>query len=124
LHNSYEKRLHIPLEGNDRDFYTADNTLVATGYVQVVIGQRGPYIEFEGDHLVGDNITVLAEHAWRLNSKNCYYIELHSNDEASVKIYYQTKTVDYADYRVNYYYISPFELYDEFGLCLIEDKEN
>ena len=35
-----------------------------------------------------------------------------SHDKSNVKVYWQKKTVDYADYRVGRYYISPFDLVD------------
>ena len=48
-----------------------------------------------------------------------YYAEYRSNDDADVKVYWQKKAVDYADYRVGLYYISPFDLVDGDGHELI-----
>lgn len=47
---------------------------------------------------------------WRLTNKNVYYTEYRTNDDSNVKIYHQTKTVNYADYKIGKYYISPFDL--------------
>ena len=44
---SYSERLKIPLEGDETlQLYTKSGTKVATGYERIVIGDRGPYIEF------------------------------------------------------------------------------
>src|ERR1039458_8821020 len=48
----------------------------------------------------------------RFNDLQVYYAEYRSHDKSDVKVYWQKKTVDYADYRVGRYYISPFDLVD------------
>jgi hypothetical protein len=40
-----------------------------------------------------------------------------------VKLYHQLRTVDYADYRVGFWYISPFALRDKGGGPLIKVLE-
>lgn len=47
-----------------------------------------------------------------------YYIELRS-EHSNVKLYWQVNRVDYADYEIGKYYISPFDLYDIEGNALI-----
>ncbi len=54
------------------------------------------------------NFTVYEE--WRTNEDN-------------VKLYHQLRTVDYADYRVGFWYISPFALRDKGGGPLIKVLE-
>jgi hypothetical protein len=64
---SYEKRLRIPLSGNDyARFETNTGLHVATGYTRVVIGGRGPYIEFLPGHLVWDSLHIPDEEKYRL----------------------------------------------------------
>lgn len=47
------KRMLLPLSGAlDVKFYTKAGTLIAVGYEGVVIGERGPYVEFRPDHRV------------------------------------------------------------------------
>ena len=48
---SYEKRLRIPITGDARTLHTKSGTQIATGYTSVVIGARGPYVEFAEDQL-------------------------------------------------------------------------
>ena len=89
---------------------------VATGYTRVVIGGRGPYIEFLPGHLIWDNLRIPDEEKYRTEHPwvdRVYYFEWRTKDESKVKIYDQKKTVDYADYKVGLIYISPFDLFVE-----------
>ena len=95
-------------------FYSSVGTLLANNYNRVVIGERGPYVEFNSDQIIIDNFIVRQNDKWRFKS-DCFYIEYHSNDESSVKLYHQRKLVDYADYIVGLYYITPVDLYFETG---------
>jgi hypothetical protein len=40
-------------------------------------------------------------------------VEWRTNDEGNMKVYEQKRTVDYADYKVGLFYISPFDLFVE-----------
>lgn len=107
----YEKRLRIPIIGDSNTlFYTKSNLLVAKGYDSIVIGGRGPYIEFNDTQIIIDNLFIPKEQEYRLTSNVVYYIEFRTIDECYVKVYYQLKTVDYADYKLGKLYISPFNL--------------
>ena len=52
---------------------------------------------------------------YRLEDRNVYYLEYRSIDTAFVKVYFQLKPVDYADYLVHKCYISPFDLITDDG---------
>ncbi len=56
----YRKRLQIPVdEGNPNTVFTTESGIkVANGYERIVIGERGPYIEFAPFHIVGENIHI------------------------------------------------------------------
>ncbi len=111
---NYEERLRIRLEGdNDTHFETSTGLHVATGDTRIVIGQRGPYIEFNPEQIILANLHVPENEMDRLKEPKrsyVYYIEWCTNDEANVKVYEQHKTVNYADYKVGLLYISPFDL--------------
>jgi hypothetical protein len=113
----YKDRLRIPLEGNDRTrFETRTGLHVATGYTRIVLGGRGPYIEFLPGQLVRENLHIPDEEEYRLDhpwKARVYYVEWRTNDGSNVKIYEQSKAVDYADYKVGLFYISPFDLFVE-----------
>jgi len=107
----YKKRLLISTEGNtETEFYTVNNLFVAKGYERIVIGERGPYIEFNESQINQDNILIPEDQKWRLNNNSIYYVEFRTDDISNVKIYYQIKTVDYADYLIDKFYISPFDI--------------
>ena len=107
---TYKDRIKIPLEGSNIDFYTKSGTHVATGYTRIVIGDRGPYIEFDEGQLLKKNFHIPEDQKYRTTDRRVYYVEARSNDESNVKLYCQCKTVAYADYKVGMMYISPFNL--------------
>ena len=104
---TYADRLTIPLDGGKQPFTTHRGLLVAKGHTRVVIGGRGPYIEFSSDQIVLGNISIPDAEKHRLGNNLYFYDEYRSNDECQVKIYHQKKTVAYADYRVGMWYICP-----------------
>ena len=42
-----------------------------------------------------------------------FCLEWRTVDQSNVKVYEQSRTVDYSDYKVGLFYISPFDLYVE-----------
>jgi hypothetical protein len=114
LGTSYEKRLRIPLSGDDHTrFETSTGLHVATGYTRVVVGGRGPYVEFLPGHLIWDSLDIPDEEKYRLEhpwKDQVFYVEWRTKDQSNVKICDQKRTVDYADYKVGLFYISPFDL--------------
>lgn len=110
-------RLNIPLNSEESSFSfpfcTNTGLVAAKDYNRVVIGQRGPYIEFSGHQIVRDNFFIPQDQKWRLDPKwnyLVYYIEFRTKDKSYVKLYYQQKEVKYADYVIGKMYISPFDL--------------
>lgn len=120
MREDYKERLSIPVVGNDyTEFYDKDGQLVATGYTRIVIGERGPYVEFMDKHMFNNDLYYIPEsEEWRLNSSAAYYWEFRTKG-SEIKIYAQRRTVDYADYKVGMWYMSPFELYDSSHKVLI-----
>lgn len=116
----YEKRLNIPIIGNNyTNFYTKSGDKLSTcGYTRVVIGGRGPYVEF--DELDYEALRIPRDQEWRLSSYKAYYVEFRSFS-CDVKVYWQLREVDYADYIVGKYYISPFDLDTDDGPVIDKD---
>ena len=82
----------------------------ANGFQRIVHGGRGDYVEFSADQLDHkQRLKIPPLQAWRVDSNKSYYIEYR---DFGVKIYYQKRTVPYADYKVGYYYVSPIDLFD------------
>lgn len=107
----YEDLLKIPVEGKRFGLYTKNSTLIANKYQRVVIGQRGPYVEFSKDEIQLNQLYIPKNQLYRLSDPKIYYVEFRSNDTSNVKVYYQMRSVAYADYRIEYFYISPDDLY-------------
>ena len=114
MKQTYEERLKIPVAGETIDLFTKTGLKVASGYSRIVVGKRGPYVEFSDDQLSLDNFYVPEDQKWRFHSLNSFYEEYRTKQD-NVKIYHQRKVVDYADYRIGMWYISPFDLNSENG---------
>lgn len=100
--------------GNDElKFYSNNNMLLAEGYTRVVIGKRGPYIEFEKRHIKWKNFCIPFAEKFRAADWLVYYIEYRSIDPSWVKLYLQRRTVAYADYKIGYCYMAPSDLLRE-----------
>lgn len=87
------------------------NKLVSRIYV---CGDYGIFLEANREDMVLCNLKVKEGQEYRIhdkryseNIKYYWYSPITGND---VKIYYQQKTVEYADYLVGKYYFSPYEV--------------
>lgn len=92
------------------ELYSVSGTLLAIGYTRVVIGKRGPYVEFKKEHIQWGQFRIPYEETYRLNNPFVFYDEYRSIDKSYVKLYLQKKTVGYADYKIGLCYISPMDL--------------
>ena len=96
----YKARLTLPEEGKEIDIYTPSGLLLATGYERIVIGDYGAYIEISHENIVKDNLQVKPGHEFRLNpDTNAKYIWYEPIDGSDVKVYFQIRTVKYANYQ-------------------------
>lgn len=111
--------LLIKTEGNEEVcFYCKEcDILLAEGYSRVVIGDRGPYIEFDDHHINRSLIFPVPEY-------HVFFEEFSSCCDHKVFIYHQVKTVSYADYKPDKWYISPKLLKtDDVDCCYSSDEE-
>jgi hypothetical protein len=109
---NYADRLALPLDGCcPFALYTRTGILLADGFSRVVIGKRGPYVEFDPVHINQPALRYV-------DAKHYYFDEVRTAD--GVMVYDQRKRVDYADYVPGMLYVSPFDLYDEEGRCVID----
>jgi len=105
-----ENLLLNPDHGSELDFYCKEcGHSIAKGYTRVVIGDRGPYVEFHPDQMKMDNIFI------PLNQRHKWFIEYRSKCDHKLFIYHQRKTVKYADYKIGMFYIDP-DLVNVFGI--------
>lgn len=108
----YCKRLNIAVDSGSKSllFFSKDDLHLATGYTRVVIGKRGPYVEFLQRHINWNSFRIPEEEQYRIDDSRVYYVEWRSISDAYVKLYVQKRTVAYADYLIGYCYMSPFDL--------------
>ena len=103
------------MSGDTIPCYTLCGTLIATGYNRIVIGDYGAFVEFTPEQIVNSAIRVKPGQEYRIDSEQfCNRVKYHwltAKDGSDVKIYYQQKMVDYADYVPGMYYVSPYELH-------------
>lgn len=112
IRNYYLEELNFELKKDVEIFDLITGIKIASGYDRIVVGDYGPYLEINSNQIEFDNLYIKQNQSWRLNSekfKNVkyYWYEIAEN---SAKIYYQISTVKYADYKVGYYYVSPYEI--------------
>ena len=79
---------------------------IADDFTRIVHGGRGAYVEFD----CVKNIFIPEKEQWRVRSEKAFYTEHRTSD--GIKVYHQKKLVDYADYQVGKWYISPIYLED------------
>ena len=115
--------LNADKDGNDNvELYTRDGSKLSKGYNRIVIGGRGPYVEFNDEQIDFKAFYIPKDQLYRLTDRRVYYIELRSIDKSNVKLYYQLQTVAYADYKIGMLYISPYDLFLPNGECMATSK--
>lgn len=103
--------LTIPIEdGSEIQLCVNYPLVIAYSYERVVIGQRGPYVEFNKNQIIDNKLYIPKNQLYRLSDPKVYYIEFRTIDY-DIKVYYQMRNVAYADYKIGYFYISPSNLY-------------
>jgi hypothetical protein len=91
-----------------RNLYTTSGLLIARGYDRVAVSSGGPYVEFNLDQIVHDNIH-------RIRAPHFYFDQYRSNCPSNVMIYLQRMTLSNAPYVIGKYYVSPYDLRDDCG---------
>ncbi len=120
----YSEMLTIPIDGAKISLFTKypSYNSIADRYQRVVIGQRGPYVEFTKNQILDSGLYIPRSQLYRLSDPKVYYIEFRTI-ENDVKVYYQMRSVAYADYLINHFYISPTDLYKESGESCIKQHQ-
>jgi hypothetical protein len=118
--STFAARLLINVEhGAPLKFFSLAGLHLATGYLRVVIGKRGPYVEFSHEQIIWDSFRIPEAETYRVTNAIVYYNEYRSVDSSYVKLYFQRRIVTYADYKVGLCYISPFDLMRELNQPVI-----
>lgn len=101
------------IKGNSNcKIYDTQYNPIANGYSRIVIGDYGAYVEIPLDKMILDDIIIMPGEEYRFEpeyaSIKYHWYCLSKNHD--IKIYYQKHIVDYADYKPEMFYISPYEL--------------
>ena len=94
--------------------HSTDGTLISNGYNRIVIGDYGAFIEFDKSQVIKSNLKVKLGQEYRINdpkySEHVKYYWLTPKDDSDIKVYFQKRTVSYADYKVDMFYVSVYEI--------------
>jgi len=88
---------------------TKAGMIIARSHTRVVSSDRGSYVEMEEEAILEHNLHIPNREKWRTQLQwedKIYYIEYRSNCKTNAKVYYQTKRVNYADYKIGKWYVS------------------
>lgn len=88
------------------NIYLRDGTLFANGYNRIVHGGRGDYVEFEKEHILLPLVYKFDNYP--TDDLDVYYWWFYPKGHPDTKVYYQRKTVKYADYKGGKFYVSPY----------------
>lgn len=102
------------LSGCDDALHTFDGTVICSGYERVVIGDYGAFVEISPEKISEQMLRCQPGQEYRICDdrfkNNVKYHWLTAVDNSGIKVYYQQKTVDYADYKPGMFYVSPYEV--------------
>ena len=88
--------------------YFLDGVKFSIGYERVVHGGRGAYVELQRGHITHNLVSRFGnEIPEEIDDAESFYYYYLIPEGRSEKVYWQIKTVKYADYKKGYYYISP-----------------
>ena len=90
----------------DGIIYTKSGLIIATGYIRIVHGGRGDYVEIAPDQIVTTSIVMPKTEEWRMKYDSAYYLEYRSIDGTYTMVYRQKRLVSYADYKIGMFYVS------------------
>lgn len=103
----------LKLDGDSITLYTTKGSLLCNGYNRIVVGDYGAFIEFDGP-AYGANVVVQAGQEYRIDDpkykNNVKYHWYTIEDGSNIKLYYQQRTVSYADYMPRKWYASVHEV--------------
>jgi hypothetical protein len=103
----------LKIDGNSITLYTIEGSILCNGYNRIVVGDYGAFIEFNGP-AHDANVIVQAGQEYRIDDpkykNNVKYHWYTIEDGSNIKLYYQKRTVSYADYIPKKWYVSVHEV--------------
>lgn len=90
-----------------RNLYFKDGVLFADGYERVVHGGRGDYVELKRENIKVELKSHFQQELPKEISDEPFYYYWLEPEGRTEKVYWQINLVGYADYKKDYFYISP-----------------
>lgn len=103
------KSVRIPATKETR-FFDKSRNFVSNGYTRIVVGDHGAYFEFSKDQINLRGTKTKKGQEWRERNNSPYVKYKWKESPNGTKIYEQTKTVRYADYKPGFFYVDPNDL--------------
>ena len=103
-------KICLPKLNSNKPLFTINNIRIANKFDNIIIGDYGAYIEINKNDIYKDNIILKPGQEFRkehwFSGKYIWYTDKLNK----CKLYYQLRTVKYADYKVCFFYVSPYEV--------------
>ena len=88
--------------------YFLDGTQFSNGYERVVHGGRGKYVELTKDQILVNLKSIFNVRVPdKIDESQPFYYYFLVPEGRREKVYWQIRTVSYADYKPGFYYIAP-----------------
>lgn len=103
------------MSGDTTKLETRSGTVIASGYNRIVIGDYGAFVEFSRAQANARHLKIKEGQSYRIEdpryAEHVKYLWLTADDDSDVKVYYQKRSVEYADYKPGMLYVSVYEVF-------------
>lgn len=102
------------MDGDDTPLYSPKGIQISTGWNRIIIGDYGAFLEITPKQILLENLKCAKGQEYRFNnekySAHTKFNWLTTKDDSYIKIYEQKKSLEYAEYRANMLYVSPYQV--------------
>lgn len=115
-HDLYRRELPAFLseEGDNAPLFDLNGVQICAKYERIVIGDYGAFVEIADADMCKANLCLQPGQEYRVSepryADHVKYVWWTTINGSGPKLYEQKRTVPYADYRVGYWYVSPFDV--------------
>lgn len=105
--------------------YTRDGTLISTRYERILKNNKFSYFEISDEFMNLSEFHIPKLELFRFTDPFVYRIKFISNDASMTECYYQTKMVNYIDFKLGFFYVKCEKVFDIVGnRYIIETRTN
>lgn len=103
------------MSGDSVPLETVCGTVIANGYIRIVIGDYGAFVEMTPEQVRMNQLHIKEGQTYRIEdpryAEHVKYLWYTAKDKSDVKVYLQKRAVEYADYKPGMIYISVYEVF-------------